>query len=130
MADTKSVIAFVRNTLGCNCPEEVFSFLECKSDIYLEGIAVSRKINVGNRLLVYVIEVNEPHSLSHTLPVLVSIGKKERDESGFNRFRLVLSASDINTTEKTAREIVNRLEKDDKVHLHIIPSEHILSLLS
>jgi hypothetical protein len=119
------IIAFVKRTLGCNCPEEVFSTLDCRSDIPLHGIVLDLKINVGNRLLVYVVTVDDPDSLRRILPVLVTAGKKERDGAGFNRFRLVLAADDISKIKNEAEMIFNSLNEDEKVHLHTVSGKSI-----
>jgi hypothetical protein len=122
---TENIIAFVKQTLGCNCPEEVFSTLNCQSDVPCNGSVLDLKINVGNRLLIYVVTVNEPDSLVRILPALVTAGKKERDEAGFNRFRLVLAADDISNIGKAAGKIFSSLNEDEKVYLHTLPGKSI-----
>ena len=119
------IIAFVKQTLGCNCPEEVFSIIDCLPDIFVGGTALDLKINVGNRLLVYVVTVDDPDSLRLILPVLVAAGKKERDGAGFNRFRLVLGADDTSTIKNEAEMIFNGLNEDEKVHLHTVSRKSI-----
>ena len=122
---TENIIAFVKRTLGCNCPEEVFSNLNCQSDVPCNGIVLDLKINVGNRLLIYVVTVNDPDSLVRILPALVNAGKKERDGAGFNRFRLVLAADDISKIGKEAGKIFSSLNKDEKVYLHTLSGKSI-----
>jgi len=117
----ENIIAFVKQSLGCNCPEEVFSHIECQTDIPCSGIVLDTRINVGNRLLIYIVTVNEPDSLWRMLPVLVTAGKKERDGAGFNRFRLVLASDNINAIEKEAEKIFNSLNEDEKIYLHTLP---------
>ena len=122
---TENIIVFVKQTLGCNCPEEVFSTLNCQSDIPCNGSLLDLKINVGNRLLIYVVTVNDPDSLVRILPALVTAGKKERDGEGFNRFRLVLAADDISNIGKAAGKIFSSLNEDEKVYLHTLPGKSI-----
>ena len=121
VGNTENIIAFVKQTLGCNCPDEVFSNIEYQSDIPCSGIVLDMKINVGNRLLIYIVTVNDPDSLGRMLPVLITAGKKERNGAGFNRFRLVLAADNINAIEKEAEKIFNRLNEDEKIYLHTLP---------
>jgi hypothetical protein len=125
MVNTENIVAFVKNTLGCNCPDEVFSLIECQTGILCSGIVLDMKINVGNRLLIYIGKVNDPDTLRRMLPVLVTAGKKERDGAGFNRFRLVLAADDINAIEKEAKKIFNTLNEDEKIYLHTLPGKSI-----
>jgi len=125
VVNRENIIAFVKKTLGCNCPDEVFSNIECQTDIPCSGIVLDMKINVGNRLLIYIVTVNDPDSLKRMLPVLVTAGEKERNGAGFNRFRLVLAADDINAIEKEAEKIFNSLNEDEKIYLHTLPGKSI-----
>jgi hypothetical protein len=125
VVNTENIIAFVKQTLGCNCPDEVFSHIESQTDIPCSGIVLDMKINIGNRLLVYIVTLNDPASLRRMLPVLVTAGKKERDGAGFNRFRLVLAADDVNAIEKEAEKIFNSLNEDEKIYLHTLPGKSI-----
>jgi hypothetical protein len=125
VVNTENIKAFVKQSLGCNCPDEVFSHIECRSDIPCSGIVLDMRINVGNRLLVYIVTVNDPDSLRRLLQVLVTAGKKERDGAGFNRFRLVLAADDISKIKKEAEKIFNSLNEDEKIYLHTLPGKSI-----
>ena len=121
MTDNKAITEFVRNTLGCNCPEEVFKYIDCRSIENIdEYIAPAYEINIGNRLLIFAAVIDEVDSLRPVLSKLVRAGIKKRDESKFNRFRLVLlTAPEIDIAEQ-ASEIFSSLAADDKVHLHVI----------
>jgi hypothetical protein len=121
----ENIISFVRQTLGCNCPEEVFSTLDCRTDSVIQGIALDMKINVGNRLLIYIITIEDPDSIRRILPVLFASGKKERDGAGFNRFRLVVAADDISMMQKEAEQVFGSLDRDEKVHVHVISRKRI-----
>jgi len=125
MKDHKTIKAFVQKTLGCGCPEEVFQYIECRSDTTLDGFVLKNWINIGNRLLVYVVEADNSDSLKQMLPVLIAAGRKERDEKGFNRLRIVLAVDDIDEVKRIATGIFNNADKDDKVHLHIILKKNI-----
>jgi hypothetical protein len=120
MPDHENIKTFVRQTLGCGCPEEVFEYIDCQSNITLNDIVLRNRINIGNRLLIYIVEVHNIDSLKHVLPILIEMGKKERDNSKFNRFRLVLASDNIDETKKVADDIFKTIEKDEKIHLHII----------
>ena len=55
------------------------------------------------------------------LPVLVAAGRKDRDEKGLNRFRLVLVFDDPEKVRPGAERQFEELRgSDEKVHLHVI----------
>jgi hypothetical protein len=116
---------FVQQTLGCGCPEEVFTYIDCQSNIQLDRVLLKNKINIGNRLLIFIAELNDSDALKETLILLVDKGRKERDRFGFNRFRLVLAAEDPSTVHWRACDIFDTLEKDERVHLHVVHKEEI-----
>lgn len=125
MMDKEMIKVFVQKTLTCGCPEEVFQHIECESNIQRDGINIAYKIIIGKRLLIYVFAIDTPDSLKDLLPMLVDIGKRERDSSGFNRFRLVLAADNHDSLRQTGEQLFNALEKDEKIHLHILPKTSI-----
>ncbi len=123
--DREAIKIFVQKTLGCGCPEEVFEHIDCHFNIKLNDIALSHKINIGNRLLIYVIEVNDQSSVINILPFLVSAGKNERDNLKFNRFRLVLVTDKLNEIKGNAETIFKTIPKDEKVHLHVVDKKKV-----
>jgi hypothetical protein len=116
---------FAQMTLGCGCPEEVFRHIDCKSDISVGDVLLKSRINIGNRLLVYIVEIHDMSSIRRVVNVLVGAGVKDRNESGFNRFRLVLATDDPAVMKETAESIFADIAKDDKVHLHVISRKDI-----
>jgi hypothetical protein len=125
MVNNENITTFVQRILGCGCPEEVFRCIECQSDIKINDIAVKNRVNIGNRLLIYVVEVNKSDSVNRILPLLYDAGKKDRDSSGFNRFRLVLAADIVDDIKQSAVDTFNSINKDDKMHLHVILKDNI-----
>lgn len=111
---------FVQETLGCGCPEDVFQKVDCRCGITVDGIPLRVKINVGNRLLIYIAEVCDAESVKNILPPLLMIGKKERDDLSFNRFRLVLAGDNPDEIKKSAEPLFRDIVKDEKIHLHIV----------
>jgi hypothetical protein len=115
---------FVRETLGCGCPEEVFRFIDCKNNVSVAVDATAdRVITIGNRLLIYVLEATAVGAVRSRLAELVTAGKKERDSKGFNRFRLVVVLDDETEQNKVAKVFEALPDKDEKVHLHMIRRE-------
>ncbi len=121
------VKTFVRHVLGCECPDEVFAHIDCQCNIVLNNdIVLRNKINIGNRLLIYVVEMNSPDFLKNILATLVPIGINERDEKGFNRFRLVIATDKLDNLKDKVEKTFKALEiKDEKVHLHIVHQNEI-----
>jgi len=123
MLDNKRIKMFVQDTLGCGCPEEIFHSIDCRQNVRLnEKVLLSRTITIGNRLLIYVINSRESNMIQH-LGVIVSAGKKERDEKGLNRLRLVVVTDDAVEKESLLRRFKELKNKDEKIHLHVIKKE-------
>ncbi len=118
----ENLTLFVRQVLGCNCPEAVFKHIENARDISLpSGIVLRNRIRIGNRLLIYVVSAETEAFMKDSLPELVRAGRDERDRLGFNRFRLVLASDNPEALEKTAERTFNALPYlDDNIHLHLV----------
>ena len=122
---------FVRNTLGCQCPPEVFDTLDCVDNFTVaDGTVVKARINAGNRLLVYVVELSAMRDIDYVMALLME-GRGERDRRGFNRFRLALCCEDREGALLMLKDITpladgrgSSLEAveglDDKVHAHVL----------
>ena len=123
--DRRPVMDFIRNTLGCGCPDEVFKKIEIGEIKAPEGIVRLRRINIGNALLVYIVwplhEDDYESGIRHTTVA----GRTERDSDGFNRFRLVVVASDSLSTDSVSAVFALGAGKDEKMHLHFVDSERI-----
>jgi len=123
MADREKIKAFVQDVLGCGCAEEVFRIIELRQET-MAGMPCDR-INIGNRLLVYIIRTDDPEFVRRELPGLVRAGVEERDRNGFNRFRLVL-ATDEARVEIAAMSAYKRLSAvDDRTFLHVVNKDQI-----
>jgi hypothetical protein len=123
--DTKHIKTFVKETLGCTCSEEVFDYIDCRLNIRVNDIVLRNKINIGNRLLIYVVKVNSTDQLKGILALLIEKGRKERDNFKFNRFRLVLETDDIDEIKEVADKIFETTDKDEKVYLHVVSKSDI-----
>ena len=128
MINTENIKTFVQQTLGCGCPEEVFRSIDCQSNIKLTDKIFGSKVYIGNKLLIYIMEVHNTDSLKDILPFLIDRGKKERDSLGLNRFRLVLATDTVNEIKEVAEDIFKVLNKDEKIHLHIVSKKDIALL--
>lgn len=118
MADREKIKAFVQDVLGCGCAEEVFKVIELRHK--RKGAVKYDRINIGNRLLVYVFRADDPAFIGEELPGMLDEGLKERDSGGFNRFRLVL-ATDVPSAGVAAMNAYKEAGRaDDRLFLHVV----------
>lgn len=90
MMDDERIKEFVRKTLGCTCPDEVLQQIECQTGVSIDDdLVLDYEMNVGNRLLIYAVRVDDTDPLGPMLSRLVRAGMHKRDRDGFNRLRLV-----------------------------------------
>ena len=130
MVEHPDVKEFVQCTLGCGCPEEVFENIEREPGAVVgDGIRLREKIKVGDRLLIYLVDIDDPDMFRNTVPVLLETGRAERDLAGFNRFRLVVAAIDLETLKTAGGDIFkNSRYVDEKVHLHLVSGDDLEKL--
>lgn len=121
----KVIKKFATIGLGCSCPDEVFQ------SIYLNkfprtDLPIDWSINIGNRLLIY-LSLNQPISaVEVSLPEIIHMGKKIRDDKHYNRIRFVFIK---NCLEENYSTIANSFAlinaNDDKCHLHILDIKNV-----
>jgi hypothetical protein len=71
------------------------------------------QIILWDRLLVWLLDGEKLDAPDHSIDVLLEEGRKERDDRGLNRFRLVVFGGEQGPPP---------LQMDDpKVHLHLLP---------
>jgi len=109
---------FVQETLGCSCPEDVFTEIE-----YQKACAgfPERRIKVADRLLIYIINMDGKSDIQEVVDSALARGVTERDNNGLNRFRLVLAASrpdELRTLAVLAFKSSGYA--DEKTHLHVV----------
>lgn len=124
MKNYQELKRFVQDTLGCACLEEVFNKIEYEKR---QDKPWERRINVGDRLLVYVISVDSENDLASKIAIAMETGVAERNEKKFNRFRLVLASSnnpEINISAEKAFCKSNLF--DEKTHLHFVSKEELI----
>jgi len=120
--DAKSVIkTFVRETLGCQCADEVFSAIQYSHPVGMPFCSAEiARVVIGDRLLLYILETDSPSIIEHDLPLLLAQGKQERDRHGYNRLRLVLVTTVPLAAQMLAETVFNaQTIRDDRVHLHV-----------
>ena len=130
MAGKENIKWFARKILGCDCPEEVFNLIECSTGDS-EKEPYTRRIAIGGRLLIYILETDDLSFVRTVLPKMLVAGKAERDEKGMNRFRVVLATKHVEDIDIISREIFEQFsEKDEKIHLHVVQKEDVSGIRS
>jgi hypothetical protein len=119
---------FIRSTLGCGCPDDVLEWIQCThTELTQEEDTRITRIDVGGRLLVYVLEVDGPDQRAEeALPAVIAAATVDRATSCFNRLRVVVAIDNPD-------EMQNRLERTfngsapagDNVHLHVVRSTEL-----
>ena len=120
---------FIRQSLGCDCDESVFEQIENDRGVKVGGARLANKINVGGRLLVYIVDAPDGIFISDHLPALLEAGRNERDRRQFNRFRIVIATDNPEGVRPVAEKIFDISPAvDEKVHLHVIDKPGVSGL--
>jgi len=122
LASVAVITRFVREVLGCECPDEVFLHVEVgRGSTVVKSIPVDYELRIGGRLLVVVTSESVDVLSGSRLENVISEGRRARDEGGFNRFRLVVQTR--NAAEDKAK-LLRSFEavsvKDEKTHVHVV----------
>jgi hypothetical protein len=117
----EAIEPFVRKTLGCKCPDEVFASIEV-TPLQVAGFpSPVTRLLVGNRLLIYIIDPLPTERLAELVATLTARGRAERDSGGYNRFRLVIGAEDhARVTRAIEAGFKSAAAGDERLHLHVV----------
>jgi hypothetical protein len=112
---------FVREVLGCGCPDEVLQRITQGQAELSAGLPHCERLDVGGRLLVFVLATGDAAPRPDELRGLLEAGKAERDRLGFNRFRLAIASANPERLHATAEQaLADVAAGDDKLHVHVI----------
>jgi hypothetical protein len=128
--EPSALARFVRDVLGCGCPEEILRSITVDRGRLVPGLDVEvTRLDVGGRLLVWVVPAARLKPLPSVVAAAVPAGVEERDRRACHRFRLVLAAADPAAIDQPAREAFAACKQvDDRVHLHIVPLDEVRAL--
>ena len=122
MTMPSDLIHFIRDVLGCTCPDEVLADIRVERDPDgFAGLPVDFLLRVGGKLLVGVCASDAAGAAGEILSRCFSAGRALRDAEGFNRFRLVVVSDDPDQDADVLRAAFDGLPGGDgKLHLHVI----------
>jgi hypothetical protein len=123
MSDVKKIKAFVQEVLGCGCSEDVFRTIEETGSEY-KGERYSR-INVGNRLLVYLFRTDDRCFIIDEMGQILQTGLEDRDQKGFNRFRLVYAVERPAEARGMVEKAFDTHKTDDRTHVHVVDRSNV-----
>ncbi len=130
-ADAKSIELFVRGTLGCQCPEEIFSAITIKQGRNPDSDLTYTRLVIGNRLLIYVLEARHSSALPLEVATLAARGRADRDTDRLNRFRLVLTSDRPDEAQaEVDAAFSSAAGDDDHAHLHVVGADQLPRLLA
>ena len=132
LANVPVVTKFVREVIGCDCPDEIFRRVEVRSgSTAVKSCPADYELRIGGRLLVVV--TSEPvEALSGSrLERVILEGKQARDRGKFNRFRLVVQARNVaQDKDKLSRAFEGVSGKDEKTHVHVVGRSEVPDFFS
>lgn len=111
--------AFIRDVLGCGCPPEVFARVDESPTEVSRRAGVTRRIDVGGRLLIYLVVSDDPARVVARMPEWIAAGRAERDATGMNRLRLLLAVPPAGPSALAAA-FAAAAGADDRLHLHLL----------
>jgi len=119
------IIEFVKETLGCACPDEVFEKIEAGKAAIAQFAVGATRIVVGDRLLIYIVSPQSLSELCANIGEAAVMGKNDRDTNKYNRFRLVvISDKDSDSSAEAITRFAEAAGSDEKMHLHFIGTEN------
>jgi hypothetical protein len=125
-SQTDTITRFVRGTLGCQCPDDVFQSIVIGPQHAPDNGAPFTRLLVGNRLLIYILETRTAKATAAAVSMLVTLGRTERDDKQYNRFRLVIVVDDPTEFLPAARSsFASVAGTDDRAHLHILTTDQL-----
>jgi len=115
---------FVKNTLGCGCPEKVFEKIDVSNLPTVAHEKEIARIVIGDTLLIYIIRPEPSGDFVDSFESIVLAGKVDRDTNNYNRFRLVVSGFEDDVQQEKVSECFSKsLNTDEKMHIHFVNQE-------
>ncbi len=120
------LVRFVRETLGCGCPDDVLARIAV--DVSEDG---EPGLDVGGRLLVRVLSGQDLDHLIETFPATVERLSAERDRRGFNRLRMVVARPAHGVIGEILGDMLGAMTAaDGRVFLHVAETGELPTVLN
>lgn len=117
----EKLTAFIKQTLGCGCPDAVFRHIHSGPVQIGELPVAATRIVVGDTLLIYLVCPISIRELTAAIAELADSGRRDRDSNNYNRFRLVVSDnSDARERAAAAEGFAGKAGPDQKMHIHFV----------
>lgn len=110
---------FVRERLGCGCPDELLDRIEI--DAMPHGALT--QLRLGGRLLVHIRPCPADEDVPRLLAAWIGAGVALRNRLGFNRFRLVLLTPAPDDRRQFVEACFAAMATDERTHLHLLRPE-------
>ena len=123
-AENRAIRRFVRESLGCSCPEDVFDDIRVteRFDLFEQAHTI---YEIGGRLFVAVVAADDRQAIRSSLGRMVEAGRDYRDLHGYNRFRLVIATDDVEARSVLEQQFAALPNSDEKSHLHVVSQEEL-----
>ena len=129
--DPNDIEHFVRGTLGCGCPDEVFRTVSVTRLSAMPGRPAVRQLLVGSRLLIHVASAPQDAQSADWIEQLAADGRATRDRHGYNRFRLVVvGASPAIPAAEIEARFARAVARDERAHLHLLSAHQLPEALA
>ena len=127
--NTSSLVHFIRHTLGCGCPDSVFENIEQSALPSCVVTPPCTRVVVGETLLIYLVSHAHLTAATEQVIELGRRGRADRDEHGYNRFRLVLSSDPSHPQAlAAAAQFASAFSHDEKMHIHLVEMKQVEAL--
>jgi hypothetical protein len=125
-ADRQSIEHFVRTTLGCQCPDEVFESIAIERAPTPDTALPHTRLAIGERLLIHVFEAPSVKATAAAVSKLATQGRTERDAKQYNRYRLVIaSAHPTQVLDDARTSFASVAGTDERAHLHVLATDQL-----
>jgi hypothetical protein len=125
-SQTDEITRFVRGTLGCQCPDDVFESIVIGRERTPDNSALFTRLLVGNRLLVYIHETQPAKATAAAVSKLATQGRTERDAKQYHRYRLVIvSAHPTEVLDDASTSFTSAAGDDNRAHLHVLATDQL-----